>query len=415
MTVAPAPAAAPGGTSASPDARALWRGGRGLLLALAVLLLAGGIIAFLSSGESGRLHPRSPAPHGSMALAELLDGQGVRISTVTTSAEAAAAVGPDTTLLITRPEAVAPARLTALHRAVTDAGGRLVLIAPTDRALEATVPGIAVIGGAESAELAPACAEPAARRAGTATLGGYLYHTAISTDAAGCYPVDGFPSLAMLDQGDAETVLLGSSALLTNEHLADHGNASLALQLLGSRENVAWYLPSAAETPPAEDEQSLLDLADDGWRWAALQLVIAAALTALWRMRRLGPVVTERLPVRIRAAETTEGRARLYHRAGARDRAAQALRAGTRSRLGPLVGIRQAHAEAALTAAVASRTTREPAEVHQLLHGPTPADDTGLVHLAGELDTLERQLGPAAARPPAPDSPHDPPTKDSSP
>ena len=46
-------------------------------------------------------------------------------------------------------------------------------------------------------------------------------------------------------------------------------------------------------------------------------------LLALWRARRLGPVVAEPLPVVVRAAETVEGRARLYRRGGARGQAAR--------------------------------------------------------------------------------------------
>lgn len=404
----------------SPDARTIWRRGRGPLLALVVVVLAAAVIAVFRSGETGSLDPASPAPHGSMALAELLRDQGVRVGTVTTSAEAADAVGPGTTLLVTRPQAVAPARLAELQRAVAAAGGRLVLLAPDDRSLAATDSGIHVIGSAEAAEREPDCDDPAARRAGSATTGGYLYQTAGNDRAAGCYPADGFPSLAVVTAGDSETVALGTASPFTNERLADHGNAALALQLLGSRPDVAWYLPSPGEAPPAEDEQTLLDLVDDGWRWAALQLAIAAVLTALWRMRRLGPVVTERLPVRIRAAETTEGRSRLYHQAGARDRAAQALRARARTRLAPLVGIARPGDGEALVAAVAGRAGRPPGEVHGLLYGPDPADDRALIRLADDLDALERRLGPGApaadaAAGPATHPAHDPLTKDSSP
>ncbi|GDY74619.1 hypothetical protein SAV31267_041040 [Streptomyces avermitilis] len=78
-----------------------------------------------------------------------------------------------------------------------------------------------------------------------------------------------------------------------------------------------------------------MDLLPSGWLWGTLQLFIAAALAALWRARRLGPLVPERLPVAIRASETVEGRARLYRKANARDRAAAALRSTTRTRLAP--------------------------------------------------------------------------------
>ena len=47
------------GTSVSPDARRLWRRGRGLLIAAAALLITGLVLALLRSGDNGTLHPGS--------------------------------------------------------------------------------------------------------------------------------------------------------------------------------------------------------------------------------------------------------------------------------------------------------------------------------------------------------------------
>lgn len=81
--------------------------------------------------------------------------------------------------------------------------------------------------------------------------------------------------------------------------------------------------------------RGFLDLIPSGWYWALLQLAFAAVLAAVWRARRLGPLVPEKLPVTVPAAETTEGHARLYEQAHARDRAAAVLRSATRTRLAP--------------------------------------------------------------------------------
>lgn len=131
-------------------------------------------------------------------------------------------------------------------------------------------------------------------------------------------------------------MLLGSADLLYNQHLAEHGNASLALQLLGTHKHLVWYLPSVSDPSSAQDQQrGFLDLIPSGWRWALLQLAFAAVCAALWRARRLGPLVPEKLPVTVPAAETTEGHARLYEQANARDRASDVLRSATRTRLAP--------------------------------------------------------------------------------
>ncbi|CAM5638115.1 hypothetical protein SMICM304S_02547 [Streptomyces microflavus] len=83
--------------------------------------------------------------------------------------------------------------------------------------------------------LPPSCTLPAARSAGTADMGGIRYRATDST-ATACYPSDGTPTLLILkDREDGDTVLLGSPDFLHNERLDQQGNASLALQLLGSR------------------------------------------------------------------------------------------------------------------------------------------------------------------------------------
>src|SRR5580693_10575207 len=71
----------------------------------------------------------------------------------------------------------------------------------------------------------------------------------------------------------------------------------------------------------------------------AIQLCVAALLAAAWRARRLGPLVAERLPVVVRAAETAEGHGRLYHARRARDRAAEQLRAAAAGRLSRFTGL----------------------------------------------------------------------------
>ena len=53
--------------------------------------------------------------------------------------------------------------------------------------------------------------------------------------------------------------------------------------------------------------------------WIAGATVVALLL---WRVRRLGPLVTEPLPVIVKAIETARSRGRLYRKAGDRAHAA---------------------------------------------------------------------------------------------
>ncbi|WP_369378517.1 DUF4350 domain-containing protein [Streptomyces sp. cg36] len=398
MTDTPVSTAAPTAAATSLDAtpRQLWTRTRGLLLAAVILAVAGVALAATRSGDQhGRLDPRSADLYGSRAVAELLKDRGVSTRVVTTLDEATRATGADTTLLVTVPDLLTPSQQRRLHAATDQSGGRTVLLAPGSPSLPVLAPGVREQGSASVAARQPRCSLAPATRAGAAETGGVRYETS-GQAAELCYPAGGLPTLVRLDapaQGD--TVLLGAPDILYNHRLDKQGNASLALQLLGSRPHLIWYLPSLGDVSATDGgDRSFFDLIPSGWLWATLQLALAAALAAIWRARRLGPLVTERLPVAVHASETTEGRARLYHKANARDRAADALRSATRTRLAPLLGVpaSAAHAPELLVPAVSARLPGTERDLRFLLFGPAPADDAALVRLADELDALEREV-----------------------
>ncbi|MET9119060.1 DUF4350 domain-containing protein [Streptomyces longwoodensis] len=386
-------------TSVSPTARQLWTRSRGIALALLVLLAGAVAVATVrSDARHGELDPRSADPLGSRAVTALLADRGVTTRLVTTLAEARAATGPGTTLLVAVPDRLTEHQQKLLHSATSGSGGRTVLVAAGGWSVGTLAPGVtADPATSRDSTLDPGCDLSAARRAGPADTGGIRY-TSTRPDADECYPSSRLPTLLRLPDaaGQGDTVLLGGPDILLNERLGEQGNASLALQLLGSRPHLVWYLPSLSDTTATgpEDEKSFLDLVPSGWLWGTLQLFVAAALAALWRARRLGPLVPERLPVAIRASETVEGRARLYRKANARDRAAAALRSTTRTRLAPLVGIpvAQAHTPEALVPALSAHLHGDGRPLHSLLFGPPPSDDAALVSLADRLDALEREV-----------------------
>ncbi|MGW2892382.1 DUF4350 domain-containing protein [Streptomyces griseoruber] len=386
-------------TAVSPTAHQLWTRTRGVALAFTFLLAAAVALAVLrSDARHGALDPRSADPHGSRAVAELLADRGVSTRVVTTLAEAHAATGPDTTLLVASPDLLTERQQQELHAATSGSGGRTVLIAPGSPSVSTLAPGVtADPATSRGSTLTPDCALPSARRAGTAETGGIRYSTR-HLDADKCYPSQRLATLLRIPDTSAsgDTIVLGAPDILYNTRLDQQGNASLALQLLGSRPHLTWYLPSLSDTSATEpgNEKTFFDLLPSGWLWGTLQLFVAAALAALWRARRLGPLVPERLPVAIRASETVEGRARLYRKARARARAATALRSTTRTRLAPLVGVpvAQAHTPEALLPALSARLQADGQPLHSLLFDPPPSDDTALIALADQLDALEREV-----------------------
>ncbi|MGW2958420.1 DUF4350 domain-containing protein [Streptomyces sp. NPDC001220] len=386
-------------TSTAPTTRQVWTRTRGIVLAV-VLLLAGAVAIAVVRSDSrhGDLDPRSADPYGSRAVAELLADRGVSTRVVTTLAEARAAAGRDTTLLVAVPDLLTPGQQSQLRVATAGSGGRTILVAAGGTSVERLAPGVTADPATSlKSTLDPHCGLAEARRAGSADTGGIRY-TTTHLDADSCYPSQRLATLIRVPaaSGGGDTIVLGAPDILLNDRLDEQGNASLALQLLGSRHHLVWYLPSLSDASAAGtgDQKSLFDLLPSGWLWGTLQLFFAAVLAAFWRARRLGPLVPEKLPVAIRASETVEGRARLYRKANARDRAAAALRSTARTRLAPLVGVpvSQADAPEALLPALSAHLHGDGQALHSLLFGPPPGDDTALVALTDQLDALEREV-----------------------
>jgi hypothetical protein len=234
----------------------------------------------------------------------------------------------------------------------------------------------------------------AAVTAGAADVAGVRYDVRGTAGATvyTCYAGGGLPSLVRVERGGASVTLVGNGTAFTNDRLDEQGNAALALGLLDRGRPVAWVMPGAPGAAAHADAKSLTDLLPDGVKIGVAQLLIATLVAMLWRGRRLGPVVAERLPVVVRAAEAVEGRGRLYAAGKARGRAGWNLRRGTRDRLRARLGLPPDAGPEVLVDAVAARTSREPAAVGQLLYGPDPVDDAALVRLAAGLDHLNSEV-----------------------
>jgi hypothetical protein len=129
---------------------------------------------------------------------------------------------------------------------------------------------------------------------------------------------------------------------------------------------------------------------------AILLLGAAALAAAVWRGRRFGPLVVERLPVVVRADETAEGRARLYQRADAREHALDALRVGTVDRIATTLALGRLASVDDVVAASAAALAEDPGAIRDLLLDARPRTDRDLVDLAGRLAALERRVARAA-------------------
>jgi hypothetical protein len=185
--------------------------------------------------------------------------------------------------------------------------------------------------------------------------------------------------------------VVGSTEFMTNGDLLRAGNAALAMNLAGGHPRLVWYAPQHIEGE-SSGSATIFDLIPDNIIWVVVQLSLTVLLIAIWKGRRVGPLVAEDLPVVVRASETVEGRGRLYRSRRARDRAAQALRAATLQRILPRIGLGAGTPASAVVIAISQRSGLPPEALRHILFGPPPAGDADLTQLARALDDVERQV-----------------------
>jgi hypothetical protein len=219
-------------------------------------------------------------------------------------------------------------------------------------------------------------------------------------DALSCFTDSGGRG-QLVQSADGEVTLLASRAPFENRHVGELGNAAVALNALGGRARLIWLRPDPAAA--AATARPTLETLTPSWVTPMLVLALLAGVAAaVWRGRRLGPLVVEQLPVVVRSRETVEGRARLYARAGARLRAADALRIGTIGRLAPALGLSRLASVDEIVVGAAQRTGRDRAALRSLLIDSTPTSDAALVALSDELARLEAAVSAATGLGPPP-------------
>jgi hypothetical protein len=356
-----------------------------VLAAIALTLLIGG------RGNSDPLDPGGADPHGSRALAQVLGDHGVHVQIARSAGALATATHetPNATVLVSRTDLLSAADVVALHTEASNPGQLLVLVVPDQSQLDRLAPGIRVIDSTDRKVVAPGCSDPLVVRAGAADAGGDLYSVPSGSDDLACYPVDGHPSYVIAN-GASPVIVIGQPSLLTNERLAQQGDAALMVGALGRTGQLVWFVPSAEFV--GGQQHSLTSLLPGWVGWVALQLLLVTLVCMLWRGRRLGRLVPEPLPVVVRAVETTEGRARMYRRARAHDRAAATLREATLTRLRQRTGLPRSAPVPDVVAVVSAQTGIPSADIAGMLLGPPPPDDAGLVRLAQILDQLDREV-----------------------
>lgn len=357
----------------------------GLAAAAALAVIIAGQLA--PKGDTLPLSVHNAGPGGAKAVSQILGSHGVSVKDVGSFDQAVQALEdrPGATLLLYDGSGFLDSSQLA---GLTSAAERTVVVTPRLGTLTALDAGISHAGVVPDSSplLEPGCGLPDATAAGTVSGdAGFLYD-----GRTVCYRPPGSSAGLLASADGGALTVLGSTSAISNRALAENGNAALVLRTLGTSRDLVWYLPGLSDAA-SEAPRSLDELAPEWVGFLGPWLIFVAVLAMVWHGRRLGPLVFEPLPVVVKAVETAEGRARLYHESHALDRARDNLRAGTLVRLARALRL-EAGATADDVAAAAARYLDRPVTEITALVQERPETEARLVQWSQALEKLENEV-----------------------
>ena len=388
--------ATPGQEVLTPTIRGGLRHRMGWIILVLVALLIAGVSILLGRGAAQAgvsLGPDDASPVGARALVKVLGQQGVEVRATESLDETRDAVGSpdDTTILLIEDDVELDADQ---HRELLRLADRIVLITPAFPTLNDLGVPISAAGDVDGTGSAD-CDLPAVQKAGRVLLDGSSYRLDSDADGVECLGSDDDRYLLVQTEvGGVAVTALGARDALSNQRIVGSGNAALALNLLGETDRLVWYMPGSGDV----STDSVPSFADQTPAIVAPLVLLAIALTVVagvWRGRRFGPLVVERLPVTVPASETMEGRARLYQRGSSRLRALDSLRIGTISRLASAAGLSRTATVDEVIDATSALLGRDRVAIAAALVDAQPGNDAELVRLSDDLLTLERDVAAA--------------------
>lgn len=366
-----------------------------LVAGLAAIVL--GIVVIGPGTQPGLpLDPRSTEPNGLAGLVDLLGQLDVEVTI-----DHEVPTDPATTVFLPVDQ------LSTEHRdevrAFAHAGGTLVVAGAGALAHDLTPAHAPLSDMFGSTTFGPSCEELPQVRA--------VRHSdwqamEVPDDATACFPSpadDGTAWLVSVPHGEGRIIALGSGAPFTNQLLDEDDNAVLAVSLLGPAPGDEVVVIPRPEV--GEGDTPLLELVPDGvWRGVWL-LVAAVVVAALWRGRRLGAPVEERLPPVLPSAELARSVGHLFQRVGDRDAAARRLRSQLRRELRQQLGAAPTLPSAELAELTASRTAVALDDAHLALVDTPVADDRALTDLAAAVARVRHDARRSPDRPETTTSP----------
>ena len=367
------------------------------LVVIGVLLAMAMALTLLDRGGRGNtddLDPANPRSAGAQALARVLGDHGVKVTVIRSQRELLdETIDGTSTVVITHTLRLSgrTARTALTH---TASAASVVLLDPDPEVTK----GMELPVDSHLTDLST----PAAACTGTGLgqdfrLEGAERAYTTTANAAGattCFPdkLDGGGAMVRLPGavGRPPVTLLGDDTLISNGTILDSDNAAIALHLLGQTGHLIWYIPSLADITASESTSR--SIAPPWFQPGVALAASAVVFLSLWRGRRLGRLVTEPLPVIVRAIETTESRGRMYRKSRDRTRALAVLQLATRRRLTAYLGLSSRSSVSSVAAAAAAVSGRSYQDVLELLSSPAVHDDSSLLELANTLAALEKEV-----------------------
>jgi hypothetical protein len=371
------------------------------LIVVGLLLAVTMAVTVLTPGQGNKddLDPANPDREGAQGLAHVLSDHGVNVTVVRSQrALLDERVDGATTVVITRTDRLSGRTAGAALAHAASAASMLLLNADPEVTKGMGLPVDSHL--ADLADVAAGCRGAEVGEDFRLAQAGRAYTPAANASAATtCFADEDDGGGAMVSlpaaTGRPPVTLLGDTlpgadSLISNGAILDADNAAIALHLFGHTDRLVWYVPSLADVSAAES--SSRSTAPPWFQPGVVLATSAVVFLCLWRGRRLGRLVTEPLPVIVRAVETTESRGRMYRKSRDRTRALAVLQLATRRRLAAYLGLSTSSDVSSVAAAAASVSGRSYQDVLDLLTSSAPHDDSSLLALANTLAALEKEV-----------------------
>jgi hypothetical protein len=354
-----------------------WLGLLGVIVVIAVI--AGPV------RTAAPLDPRSAQGNGTKALVLLLRRLG---ATVDVSADAP---GPDVDVT-----AVFDDQLSTARRGDIDgwmkAGGTVVVADPTSP-LQVSAPVRASTGFAVRSVVDGPCPQAGFDDVGRLSTGGsdLLDLGPVGNRAVGCFS-GGRNAYLLVTQpaGRGRLTGIGGAGLFTNNLLGADDNSVLAADLFLPKR--AAHVRIMLRSPLGAGHRSLVSLIRPSVRLALFQLLVAFAVIAFWRGRRLGRPVPETHPVQLAGSELVVAVGNLLARTGRAAVAAGMLRQDLRRWLAARLGLGATAGPEQLADAATARTGIDRERLLALLEDRPLASDAELVALAQSIERARQEV-----------------------